>query len=140
MQNAIPRRDVLASIALIGSATATSPVLSLGASRTGRNPHPDYSPLDFGKGWVYNVRGTEFATANMHSLYLQTLVEAGIFGGIFMIMALVYVMYAGRRMLRTIRDYGIRLPVAYLAVGYVVAILPTASSKREQPGEARSTR
>ncbi len=26
-------------------------------------------------------------------------------------------------MLRTIRDYGIRLPVAYLAVGYVVAIL-----------------
>ena len=46
MQNAIPRRDVLASIALIGSATATSPVLSLGASRRGRNPYPDYSPLD----------------------------------------------------------------------------------------------
>ena len=33
-------------VALIGSATASSPVLSLGASRTGHNSHPDYSPLD----------------------------------------------------------------------------------------------
>jgi O-antigen ligase len=59
----------------------------------------------------------------MHNLYLQTFVEAGVFGAIFMFLALFYVVYAGHRMLRTIRDLRVRVPVAYLAVGYVVAIL-----------------
>ena len=83
--------------------------------------HWKESPI-YGKGWVYNIIGDRAATANMHSMYLQTIVEAGIFGGILMVLAMVYVVNAGRRLLRYVRELDLVVPSAYLALGYVVAI------------------
>ena len=79
------------------------------------------SPL-YGQGWVYNTVGDRAATANMHSIYLQTIVEAGIFGAVLMALAMFYVVYAGRRLHRYVRELDIVVPAAYLALGYVVAI------------------
>ena len=79
------------------------------------------SPL-YGRGWVFNLVGDRAATANLHSMYLQTLVEAGIFGIGLMAMAMFYLVNAGRGLLRHIREYDVVVPSAYLALAYVVAI------------------
>lgn len=80
------------------------------------------APL-FGHGWVYYNGPQGPSSQNMHSIYLQTLVETGLFGFIIMGIAVVYVSFRGLRMLRIVRWSGIETQTAYLALGVAAAIL-----------------
>ena len=80
------------------------------------------APL-FGHGWVYYIGSQGPSSRNMHSIYFQTLVEAGLFGFVIMGIAVVYAGFSGLRMFRIVRWCGIETQTAYLALGVALAIL-----------------
>ena len=77
----------------------------------------------FGLGWVFYEGPGGASSANMHSIYMQTLVEAGLFGLILLAIAVLYATGSGLRMFRFMRSGGIEPQTAYLALGLAGAIL-----------------
>ena len=77
----------------------------------------------FGQGWVYTAsESAAAATANLHSIYLQVLVEIGAFGLIVMLVVLGFVGLQCLKTLRLARSSGVETHTAYLAVGLVVSV------------------
>jgi O-antigen ligase len=78
----------------------------------------------FGKGWVFNItEGGQASSANMHSIYLQTAVETGIVGVVFLAIVVLCLAFKGASTLRFMRDAGVETQSAYLALGICVAVL-----------------
>jgi predicted Kef-type K+ transport protein len=76
------------------------------------------SPL-VGQGWIDSGNGT----ANLMSIYMQTLAELGVIGMAILIVVLVILAGRAWRLRAIVRRYHFAADVGYLAIGLMVSIL-----------------